>query len=242
MLGVPHFLLDVTDPKKRFSIVKYKELALKEISEILKRGHLPIICGGTGFYISAVVDNVTFPDVPPNKKLRLSLNKKTPEELYEKLLQLDPKRAEKIDRKNSRRLVRAIEIATALGKVPPATEAPEFDCLQIGLNPSSEELKSKISVRLLARIETGMIAEAQKLHEQGLSWKRMIELGLEYRFLALFLQKKISKMEMISRLQTEIWHYAKRQMTWFRADKRIRWFQLEEQDKIEKTVEEFLRK
>src|SRR3989344_8669425 len=121
MAGVPHHLLDVVTPKRRFTVVEYQTLAREKIAEIFSRGHLPIICGGTGFYISALVDGTVLPDVPPNPKLRAHLKKETSETLFNMLLKLDPRRAKTIDPKNSRRLIRAIEIVKALGKVPPLT-------------------------------------------------------------------------------------------------------------------------
>ncbi|MSU55437.1 MAG: tRNA (adenosine(37)-N6)-dimethylallyltransferase MiaA [Candidatus Taylorbacteria bacterium] len=245
MSGVPHHLLDVANPKSRFNVVKYQDLASKKIQEILQRKHLPIICGGTGFYISAVVYGITLPDVLPNAKLRADLAKKTPDALFKILLKLDPVRAENVDRKNLRRVIRAIEIATALGKVPNLQQttdnSQQYEPLLIGLTLPPNELKDKIKTRLLSRIEDGMIDEAEQLHKKGLSWKRMEELGLEYRYLAFLLQNKISKSEMVSRLQTEIWHYAKRQMTWFKRDNRIKWFNPSEFSKIIKEAGQFLR-
>ncbi|MCR4334212.1 MAG: tRNA (adenosine(37)-N6)-dimethylallyltransferase MiaA [Patescibacteria group bacterium] len=238
MDGVVHHMLDVENPKNRFDITKYQKLAKQKIEEILSRGHLPIICGGTGFYISSIVNNLSFPPVPPNKKLREKLSKYSTETLFEKLEKLDPVRASSIDSKNKIRLIRALEIIQSIGKVPQNsnTECLSFDTLQIGIETSPEKLKENINKRLISRIKVGMIEEAEKLHNpptgKGLSWKRMEELGLEYRYLAYYLQKKITKEEMITKLQTEIWHYAKRQMTWFKKDKRIKWFKIEEKDDI----------
>ncbi len=242
MRGIPHHLLDVADPKKRFTVVKYQELAREKIAAIFSRGHLPIICGGTGFYISALIDSVILPDVPPNEKLRAKLRPETPETLLKLLMKLDPLRAKTVDQKNPRRIIRAIEIATALGAVPPIKKTPaSYDTLFIGLTLPNDEMKKKIATRLHARLKIGMIAESKRLHAAGLSWKRMVELGLEYRYIALFLQGKMTKSEMISKLQTEIWRYAKRQMTWFKRDKRIKWFNPSEQSKIEKETKKFLR-
>ncbi len=234
MSGIPHHLLDVANPKNRFSVAEYQKLAREKISQIFSRGHLPILCGGTGFYISSIVDNISLPSVAPNKKLRKTFEKESPEKLFEMLKKLDPIRASSIDSKNKVRLIRAIEIAQALGKVPtkPNTECFVFDILQIGITVPPERLKENINQRLLARIKSGMIGEAENLHKKGLSWKRMEELGLEYRYLAYYLQNKITKEEMIAKLQTEIWHYAKRQMTWFKRDKRIKWFNINEKDDI----------
>lgn len=240
MRGVPHYLLDVVSPLKTFSVSDFKKIADKKIEEILNKNKVPIICGGTGFYIDTVTSGAIFPEVPPNKKLRETLEKKTAEQLFEMLKKLDKDRASNIDAKNSVRLIRAIEIATLLGKVPPlnsnqnsymaTNSAPagfvansKFKVLKIGLTISPEILKERIKNRLLSRIKKGMLKEIENLHGQGLSWKRMNELGLEYRYGALYLQGKNTKEEMIEKICSETWHYAKRQNTWFKRDKNILW-------------------
>lgn len=224
MSGIPHHLLDVADPKKVFSVDQYQKLAKRAIADILKRDKLPIICGGTGLYIDAVIDDFVLPQVPPNAKLRKNLAKKTVAELFTQLKKLDQKRAQNIDAKNPVRLIRAIEIAMALGQVPPLVKSQKYDCLKIGLNFDSKTLAEKIHLRLIKRLKAGMLAEVKNLHEQGVSWKRMESLGLEYRYLARFLQGKITKTEMIKQLENEIIKYAKRQMTWFKRDKKTKWF------------------
>ncbi|MBP6884548.1 MAG: tRNA (adenosine(37)-N6)-dimethylallyltransferase MiaA, partial [Candidatus Pacebacteria bacterium] len=118
MAGIPHHLLDITNPKKIFSVSDYQKLANKAIADILSRNKVPIICGGTGFYIDAIVYDRILPEVPPNKKLRAILEKKTIVELFKMLVKLDPARANTIDKDNPVRLIRAIEIAKALGSVP----------------------------------------------------------------------------------------------------------------------------
>ncbi len=223
MQGVPHYLLDVALPKKYFSVDEYKRLAEKAINVIIDKGKLPIVCGGTGFYIQAVVDNLVLPEVSANLKLRNKLKQNSVSQLYSILERLDPERAAVIDQQNPRRLIRAIEIATALGSVPKIKSEPKYSATLIGIKVKEEILKKKIRARLRLRLRRGMIAEAKRLHKNGLSWRRMDELGLEYRYLAKHLQGKLSKKEMIEKLETEIWHYAQRQMTWFKKDKRIRW-------------------
>ncbi|MFA6273051.1 MAG: tRNA (adenosine(37)-N6)-dimethylallyltransferase MiaA [Candidatus Paceibacterota bacterium] len=233
MAGVPHYLLDVANPKKQFSAADFVRLGREKIAAIFSRGHTPIICGGTGFYISALLGEIELAPAPPNPKLRAQLAKKSASELFEMLKKLDPARAEKIDHHNPRRLIRAIEVALSKEKeikVEPffRSKVQPFKVIKIGLTLPPEKLKKKIRTRLLARLKQGMIAEAEKLHQQGLSWKRMNELGLEYRYLAKYLKNNPptdgSKEEMIEKLFTEIWRYAKRQMTWFKKDKNIHWF------------------
>lgn len=224
MRGVKHYLLDVASPKKRFSASEYKKLAEEAIQKILAKKKIPIICGGTGFYIDALLGDKQIPEVPPNPKLRRQLEKKSVEELFEILKKLDPDRAKTIEAKNPRRLVRAIEICKAIGKVPKfESRGMNYEVCKIGIKIPEVELRDRINIRLNKRIKAGMINEARKLHKQGLTYKRMQELGLEYGALADFLDKKISKEEMAQRLQKEIWHYAKRQMTWFKKDKNTIW-------------------
>jgi len=233
MAGVAHHLLDVADPKKVFSVDQYQKLATRAINDILKRGKTPIICGGTGFYIDAIVDGQIWPAVPPNKKLRSELNKKSVTGLFTILKKLDPERAETIDAQNPVRLIRAIEIATALGSVPKIKKKPRYNVLKIGLNPGLETLKNNIHRRLTNRLRQGMLAEAKKLHDDGVSWRRLEALGLEYRYQALFLQSKITKTEMVEKIEKESLKYAKRQMTWFKRDKNIKWYKnLEEAKKL----------
>lgn len=241
MEGIPHYLLDVASPKRKFTVVQYRKLALKALEKIFKKGKLPIICGGTGFYIQALIDGITIPPVPPDWKLRKKLEKKSVEELYELLKKLDKKRTKTIEKKNKRRLIRAIEIAKKLGKVPPLKKEPlPYPVLMLGIKKEKKELKKLIRKRLLKRIRQGMIAEVKKLKKSGISWKRLEGFGLEYRWVARYLQNKISKKEMIEKLQKEIENYAKRQMVWFKKDKRIIW--IKNQKKAEKLVRDFLKK
>lgn len=229
MQKIPHYLLDVTSPSKVFTVSKFKELADNSIEKITQKNKVPIICGGTGFYIDTVINGTIFPDVLPNKKLRTELEKKTAPQLFKILEKLDKTRSKNIDENNKVRLVRAIEIAKALGKVPNLSarkvlaENKNFEVLKVGLSLPSEILKERIKTRLLARIKKGMIKEVENLHKNGVSWKRLNNLGLEYRYVALFLQKKLSKNEMLDKLYIDIWHFAKRQKTWFKRDLKTIW-------------------
>lgn len=242
MAGIPHHLLDVASPRKVFTVQQFKKRAEREIKKIEAKGKLPILCGGTGFYIQAVIDNVSIPEVKPDVRLRKKLGKKSISELGKMLKRLDPKRFRTIDVKNPRRLIRAIEISKKLGHVPALKKETRFDTLQIGISTDNKSLQKKIHVRLLKRVKGGMVREVAYIHSQGLSWKKLESLGLEYRYIALYLQKKLSKEEMLLRLETEIRKYAKRQKTWFKKDKRIEWFTLKEKNKIEGRIGGFLRK
>ena len=243
MRGVPHHMLDIVYPKKIFSVGEWKKIADEKIADIISCGKVPIICGGTGFYIQSIVDNFVLPEVEPNYTLRARLEKKSAQELFEILIDLDPQRAATIEKKNPVRLIRAIEIIETLGKVPRLTKQENtYDILQIGLTLLVSELQTRIHMRLLDRINKGMIQEAQELYDKGLSWKRMHSLGLEYSFLADFLQKKISKLELLTQIEKGNLDYAKRQMTWFKRDKNILWFRPDESEKIFIEVGQFLKK
>lgn len=233
MRDIPHHLLDVANPKKRFSIAEYQKLATDKISEIFQRGKNPILCGGTGFYIQSIVDGIIIPEVSPNESLRKELSSKSTEELFSILQNLAPQRASEIDAKNPVRLLRAIEIAKATGEIQPLQKnTPPYHVIQIGLTVDKEDLKKNISERFEKRIRIGMIEEATQLHKNGLTWKRMRELGLEYRTLADFLTNKITKEEMRETIIKESLDYVKRQMTWFKRDERISWFTPTQKDEI----------
>ena len=242
MGGVPHHLLDVANPKKQMTVTAYQKLAREKVEDILRRGKLPIVVGGTGLYVDAIVNDVSFPEVPPNPALRKRLNEKSPSQLFAMLEKLDARRATTIDAHNPRRLIRAIEIATVLGWVPPYVNIPRKDLnpLFIGLTLPPEVLKKRIATRLLSRMKGGMLSEVKKLKKNGLSWKRMEELGLEYRYLSRYLCGLRTKDLMLKELESEIVRYAKRQMTWFKRDKRIVWFKPSEKKAILGTIRKFI--
>lgn len=240
MGGVPHHLLDVANPKRKFDVSQYKKLAEKALSYMIVKNKLPIVVGGTGFYIDTLISGAVYPEVPPNKSLRKRLEKKSIDSLFKELEKKDPRRAKEIDPKNKVRLIRALEIVLALGKTPAISYTSQYNPLFIGLTLEDKKLKEKIHIRLLARMKQGMVHEAKRLHSQGLSWKRMEELGLEYRYLALYLQNKISKEKMLAELEQAIWQYARRQITWFKRNKKISWFHPKEAKNIEKLAQKFL--
>ncbi len=227
MQKIPHYLIDVVSPKKVFTVADFQKLGTQAIQDILKRNKTPIICGGTGFYIDALLSNHSLPEVPPNKPLREKLSELSSEKLAAMLMKLDARRAAEIDPRNKVRMIRAIEIAQALGNVPlpSATDSP-YSVEWTGLDFPDHMLKERIEKRLLARIKKGMIKEVENLHiKNKIPWKRLESFGLEYRYIAQFLQKKMSKSEMIEKLNMEIWHYAKRQRTWFKRNKNIQWIE-----------------
>lgn len=241
MKSIPHYLLDVASPKRRFTVVQYRKLALKAINKIFEKGKVPILCGGTGFYIQAVVDGVVIPEVPPDWELRKKLEKKSVDELYKILKKLDPQRAKTIEKKNPRRLIRAIEIVMKTKKpVPPFKKQPiPYPVLMIGIKKSPEELKKLIKKRFLKWLRRGLVKEIKNLNQSGLSWKKIEDFGIHYQVIAQYLQNKLSYQEMIESSLRELQNYARRQMTWFKRDKRIYW--IKTQKEAEKLIKEFLR-
>ncbi len=226
MHGIPHHLLDVSDPQKIFTVAKYQVLARKTIKKIIQQNKIPILCGGTGLYLDAVLNNQIIPEVKPNHGLRKILEQKTTTELFRDLKSQDPHRAKNIDSHNRRRLIRALEIIHQTGKpvqLPKQTENNIYKIIKIGLNPEKEILKNKIKKVLHQRIKLGLIEEAITLNQSGVSWSRLGEISIYYQFIPEYLSGKISKSEMLQKLETKLWHYAKRQITWFKRDNNIHW-------------------
>lgn len=225
MGGIPHHLLDVADPKRTYSVARFQRDGRRAIAGILKRGKTPIVVGGSGFYVDALLLDMQLPNVKPDMSLRSKLEKLPTEVLNMKLREIDPRRADDIDSQNRVRLIRALEIATLYGPVAPVSTTSHYDIFWIGIRADTETLKERIALRLQKRIKGGMIAEFKRLREQGLSLRRMETLGLEYRYGARLLQKKITRREFEVQLTKEITKYAKRQMTWFKRNKYIHWIE-----------------
>jgi len=219
MKGIKHYCLDIANPKKRFSVANFNKKAIKAIKKIHKKNKLPILCGGTGFYIDSIVKGNSIPKVKPDWKLRNELEKLTTEELFAKLQKLDIQRSENIDKNNRRRLIRAIEIVEKTKQpIPKITQNRQYDILQIGI--MRNDLKQRIHDRLLQRLNQGMVEEIKKTK---LSYSRLEELGLEHKYITYYLQGKLNYNEMIEQLEREIIHYSRRQMTWFKRENTIHW-------------------
>lgn len=232
MRGIPHHLLDVISPKKKFSVAEYQEKAIYAIADIVQREKIPIICGGTGFYIDTITKGTIFPEVPPNNKLRRELTTKSAIALFKVLQKLDPERAKDIQNKNELnnkvRLIRAIEIAKALGNVPLTTQAlPVYKFIKIGLYLPPDKLKKQIEKRVKKMFQKGLLNEIKKLKKSGVSTKRLKEFGFEYN------EPSYEK------VVTETIKYAKRQMTWFKRDKKIKWFDVSNAEQMRKILKIF---
>lgn len=234
-----HWLLDVASPIRQYSVARWKKAAQKTIADIARRGKVPIICGGTSFWIDSLVYDLILPEVKPDPSLRKKLSALTTDNLYARLKRLDPVRAASIDRHNPRRLVRALEIVIATGRtVPPRTNGSPYEPLYLAITYPQDVLNERIALRLDKRLAHGMLAEIQRLHKQGVSWKRLESFGLEYRWLARYLQKNISRVEMRKALLHDIVAYSKRQMTWLRRNKDIQW--IKNQNEALSLVRKFL--
>jgi tRNA dimethylallyltransferase len=240
MKGVPHHLLDIVSPSRVFTADDFVKKGRKAIAAIVKAGKLPIVAGGTGFYIDALTGAMSLPNVPPNPLLRKKLEGLSKAELFAILEAKDPRRAADIDIHNPVRLIRALEIAEAIGASPLPSPSLLYDVLWIGIDAPKEVLDRKIETRLHARMERGMLKEAKNLHVAGLSWKRMEDLGLEYRYMARLLQKQITREEFNRDLTTEIKRYAKRQRMYWKRNKEIRWFTQEKLSGVEEVVRGFI--
>lgn len=226
--NIPHYCIDFLSPKKQFSAGLFQAKAQKIIADILVRGKLPILCGGTGHWIDAVVFDQKLSEVKPNIALRRELEKLSTEKLFARLQKLDSARAKNIDRFNKRRLVRALEIVLTSGQPVPALKpgpsiSSPYQCLWLGIAWPKSKLYQRIDQRLKERLRQGMAKEIKLLHKKGISWKKMDNFGLEYRFVGRYLQKKLTYEEMVVQLSFAIKHYAKRQMTWWKRNQDIHW-------------------
>jgi tRNA dimethylallyltransferase len=213
---IAHHMLNISSPKKRISVQEYIKQASPIIESISKRGHVPIVCGGTGFYVEELLFPSSLAPVSANKKLRQKLSKLSAEKLFSMLKKKDPRRAKNIDMKNKVRLIRALEIIEAIGKVPKRIMRKNpSKVLMIELDAPLDFIRKKVHIRLQKRIKQGLINEGKKLLKTGLSFKEMESFGLEYKWLALLLQNKINKKEFEIGLEKDIVKYVRRQKTWF---------------------------
>lgn len=221
IIKIPYHLIDVADPKDKFDLAQWYKIAQTALDDIVLRGKLPIVVGGTGLYAQALVDGYNLSDVKPDDKFRNKLEKKNKEELFKMLGKLNSAFADKLnnsEKNNKQRLIRYIEILSK-GQKQEVTKKGnnKYDFEIIGVTFPREELKQRIYKRLIDRLENeDMIGEVKRLHKQGLSWEKLESFGLEYKFVSQYLQDKIGYDEMVNKLYIASCQYAKRQMTWLR--------------------------
>ncbi len=222
--GIVHYGIDIASPRTQYSVSRFQNYCTQVLKKIVKRKKRPILCGGTGHWIDAVAFNQQLPNIRPNQKLREQLSRQPLPHLVRKLQKLDPIRAANIDTHNPRRVIRALEISLSTGKpVPQLLRTPTYNTTWIGIHVPRELLFKKIEDRLSLRLEQGLVAEVAGLAKKGISWKRLEAFGLEYRYISLYLQKKVDYKTCVSELDTAIKAYAKRQLTWFKRNPSIHW-------------------
>jgi len=215
MDGIPHHLIDICDPKDTYSAGDFVRDAETAIQDIRSRGKVPILAGGTHFYFDALLYGLPA-DIPQNPELRASLEKRSVDSLMDEVAKRDPRRAARLDPKNKRRVIRALEIIESHGHVPErATKEPHYQVKWIILNPERDELRERIERRLARALQNGLIEETRRVREY-VGDARLNELGLEYRIVGEYLRDERSEESLLPSLTTKVWHYARHQKAWLR--------------------------
>lgn len=223
--GVPHWGIDLVEPNEAFTAADFVAYAKKKIFDIVSRGKVPVLVGGTGLYFRALLDGLTLTDVEPDAALRAELESKSLDQLIEMLGDADPDAAANIDVQNRRRVVRALEIVKTTGqplKEQQKTIKTPYEVCWIGVEREREELYRRIDERVDGMIAEGLIDEARRLFERYGAESQAMS-GIGYRQLAIFFQGKMKLREAVERIKFDTHHYAKRQFTWFKADTRVQW-------------------
>ena len=231
--GVPHHLIDVCEPGAFFSMADFQRLAYGAIDDILSRGKLPFLVGGTGLYVDAVIDGYELSEIEPDLELRAHLETFETPALYEMLKEKLPDT--QIDPKNRNRVMRALE-RLAADDYHPGRRSPRYEVLKLGVTWPREILKQRIDERLERRLQQGMIDEVKGLMDAGVSTEFLIKLGLEYRYITEYLLGQWTYDQMLDELSRAIKRFAKRQMTWFRKEENLHWLDMSA-DPAERAVE-----
>ncbi len=232
MAGVPHHLLGVVEATTVYSAADFKRDASAAINEITARKHLPIIAGGTFFYVDTLLGTTTSPDVPADPLLRAELEARPTTELFDLLKEKDPARATTIDPHNKRRLVRALEIVQALGAVPPVSPTEPYDVLTLGIAADKEQLRIRFQERVEEWLQAGLMDEIARLLDSGLGKDRLAEIGFEYLLGIELYEQKITTEEYLQKFVEKNWQYAKRQMTWLKRDPDIVWVDPKDTERV----------
>lgn len=248
---IPYHLIDIVEPGTKYNLFQYQEDFLKAYDDIQSRGAWPILCGGTGLYIESVLKGYNLSPVPQNPELRERLKDKPLDELTSMLTLLKQQTGStmhnKTDVDSVQRAIRAIEIEQYnIDHPTPLREAPPIDSLVIGVNIDRELRREKITKRLHARLDEGMVDEVRGLLKEGIPPKNLIYYGLEYKFLTQYIIGQFTYDDMVRQLEIAIHQFAKRQMTWFRGMERrgihINWITRPQDDnELQQTVEKILR-
>jgi tRNA dimethylallyltransferase len=216
---VPYHLIDVADPSEIYTLFHYQNDFFKSFDQIVSRNHLPVVVGGTGLYIEAVLKNYKIPAIPENVSLRAELMKQQKGSLEKRLLQINKSLYEKTDRSSKKRIVRALEVAMS-GQSITSEHHQNLNPLVLCTRWERTKLRQRIDARLEARLKEGMIDEVRKLLHSGIPKERFALFGMEYKHIALFIDGKVDYETMVSRLRQNIHQLAKRQETWFRGMER----------------------
>lgn len=225
----PHHMLDIVNPGKTYTVAQFKKRAEREIENILKRGHIPILVGGSHLYMRALLYNYSIPAVKPDAKYRKELELKTTKQLLALLRKVDPPYYAIVDQKNRRRLIRALEVYHGSGKrfsTLTRIQEPQYEVLKIGIEVDREKLYKKIDERVDVRVKKGMIREVEHLIADGISRKWLKGIGLEYRFITVYLEGEKTKKrrdEMLQKLKYATHDFARRQLVWYRKELDMRW-------------------
>ena len=236
MQEIPHYMNNTIFPTERYSVADYKKDAKKAIREIIKKGKVPIIVGGTGLYVDSLIYEIEYPDIKFDEKYRQELEEQVRkdglEKLYNKAIKLDPEAMLKISSNDKKRILRVLEIYKATGKTKTEQERksrekePEFDYLVYGLNMPREKLYERINLRVDIMIKQGLIKEVEEIYKKYNEFPTAMQ-GLGYKEVVEYLEGHLTKEEMIEKIKQETRRYAKRQMTWFRKNKQTIWLDTE---------------
>ncbi len=238
---IPYHMIDIVEPDYEFNLFEFQKRFYKIFNRIQNKYNLPILVGGTGLYLQAILSGYEMPEATPEKELRKELDKKTIDELKEIFFAFQTHLHNKTDLEDKQRLIRAIEIERARNNINSRKkERPAIDAAVFGINWERSLLRQRITSRLEERLQHGLIEEVETLHAAGLSWERLDSFGLEYRYISQHLQNIISFDEMRNQLNTAIHQFAKRQETWFRRMERkgivIKWIRADEYENLKESV------
>ena len=243
--SIPHHMIDIVEPSDNFNVADFKNSAKKIITDINNRGGLPFLVGGTGLYINSLVYNLDFTETEPDYEYRDELREILEEEgsefLYEKLQDQDRDMAEKIHKNNGQRIIRALEILKSGNKKGDnfREENKDYNLIYIGLNMDRAKLYEKINQRVDKMIDLGLVDEVKNLLDEGLDKNSQSLKAIGYKEVISYLDGEIDFDEMVDLIKKNSRHYAKRQLTWFRRDKRIKWFD-RESDTILSDIENYI--
>jgi tRNA dimethylallyltransferase len=246
MQGVPHHLIDNVYPDEDFTVANYKNHATTLISNINKKGKLPIIAGGTGLYINSIVYDLQFTEVPPSETIRNQLELLSNEELHKKLEKVDKISVNKLNVNDRKRVIRALEIYKSTGKTMSEynkdfrSENQDYNLVMIGLNMDRKRLYDRINHRVDIMINSGLVDEVKGLLGMGYNKNLVSMQGIGYKEIIMYLEEEISLDESIELIKQKSRNYAKRQLTWFRRDERIKWMNLDDYSNLEQLSKDII--